>query len=111
MRAAVGDRLAVIAKLNMADGVTGGLWLDESVLVARMLEADGALHAIELTGGSSLENPTLGQDSESAKRHRSRLRGDGEPSPQRRSRTARFPEMFFRPSSRIHSRLVNATDR
>ncbi|HEX9681822.1 MAG TPA: NADH:flavin oxidoreductase [Acidimicrobiales bacterium] len=57
VRDAVGDRLAVIAKLNMADGVPGGLWLDESVEVARMLEADGALHAIELTGGSSLENP------------------------------------------------------
>jgi 2,4-dienoyl-CoA reductase-like NADH-dependent reductase (Old Yellow Enzyme family) len=41
----------------MADGVPGGLWLDESVPVARMLEADGALDAIELTGGSSLENP------------------------------------------------------
>ncbi len=54
---AVGDRLAVLAKLNMADGVPGGLWLDESVDVARMLEADGALDAIELTGGSSLQNP------------------------------------------------------
>ena len=57
VRAAVGDRLAVIAKLNMADGVSCGLWLDESVQVARMLEADRALDAIELTGGSSLENP------------------------------------------------------
>ena len=47
----------MLAKLNMADGVPGGLWLDESVEVARMLEADGALDAIELTGGSSLENP------------------------------------------------------
>jgi 2,4-dienoyl-CoA reductase-like NADH-dependent reductase (Old Yellow Enzyme family) len=57
VREAVGDRLAVIAKLNMTDGVPGGLWLDESVEVARMLEHDGALDAIELTGGSSLENP------------------------------------------------------
>jgi 2,4-dienoyl-CoA reductase-like NADH-dependent reductase (Old Yellow Enzyme family) len=57
VRAAVGDRLAVTAKLNMADGVPGGLWLDESVQVARFLELDGALDAIELTGGSSLENP------------------------------------------------------
>src|SRR5215204_1067427 len=57
VRDAVGDRLAVLAKLNMADGVPGGLWLDESVEVARMLEADGALDAIELTGGSSLQNP------------------------------------------------------
>ena len=45
------------AKLNMADGVDGGLWLDESVEVARLFEADGALDALELTGGSSLANP------------------------------------------------------
>jgi 2,4-dienoyl-CoA reductase-like NADH-dependent reductase (Old Yellow Enzyme family) len=57
VREAAGDRVAVTAKLNMADGVPGGLWLDESVAFARMLEEDGALDAIELTGGSSLENP------------------------------------------------------
>jgi 2,4-dienoyl-CoA reductase-like NADH-dependent reductase (Old Yellow Enzyme family) len=57
VREAVGPRLAVLAKLNMADGVPGGFWVDESVAFARMLEADGALDAIELTGGSSLENP------------------------------------------------------
>jgi 2,4-dienoyl-CoA reductase-like NADH-dependent reductase (Old Yellow Enzyme family) len=57
VRDAAGDRVAVTAKLNMADGVPGGLWLDESVAFARMLEEDGALDAIELTGGSSLENP------------------------------------------------------
>jgi 4,4'-dithiodibutanoate disulfide reductase len=56
VRAAVGDRLAVTAKLGMADGVPGGLWLDESLQIAQALEADGALDAIELTGGSSLEN-------------------------------------------------------
>ena len=53
----VGDRAAVTAKLNMADGVPGGLWLDDSVEVARLLESDGALDAITLTGGSSLANP------------------------------------------------------
>jgi 2,4-dienoyl-CoA reductase-like NADH-dependent reductase (Old Yellow Enzyme family) len=57
VRDAVGPGLAVTAKLNMADGVPGGLWLDDSVAVARLLEADGALDALELTGGSSLENP------------------------------------------------------
>ena len=57
VRDAVGAKLAVLAKLNMADGVPGGFWVDESVAFARMLEADGALDAIELTGGSSLENP------------------------------------------------------
>ena len=57
VREAVGDRAAVTAKLNMADGVPGGLWLDDSVEVARLLEADGALDALTLTGGSSLANP------------------------------------------------------
>jgi 2,4-dienoyl-CoA reductase-like NADH-dependent reductase (Old Yellow Enzyme family) len=57
VREAVGDRMAVTAKLNMADGVPGGLWLDDSVEVARLLEKDGALDAIELTGGSSVANP------------------------------------------------------
>ena len=57
VRDAVGDRVAVTAKLNMADGVDGGLWLDESVEVATLFEADGTLDALELTGGSSLANP------------------------------------------------------
>jgi 2,4-dienoyl-CoA reductase-like NADH-dependent reductase (Old Yellow Enzyme family) len=57
VRDAVGPQVAVIAKLNMTDGVPGGLWLDESIDVARMLEADGNLDAIEPTGGSSFENP------------------------------------------------------
>ncbi|HWB65805.1 MAG TPA: NADH:flavin oxidoreductase [Mycobacteriales bacterium] len=56
VRDAVGDQVAVTAKLNMSDGVAGGLWLDESLEVARLIEADGVLDAIELTGGSSLEN-------------------------------------------------------
>ncbi len=41
----------------MADGVRGGFWLDESVEFGRMLEADGSLDALTLTGGSSFENP------------------------------------------------------
>jgi 2,4-dienoyl-CoA reductase-like NADH-dependent reductase (Old Yellow Enzyme family) len=57
VREAVGARAAVTAKLNMADGVPGGLWLEDSVEVGRMLEADGALDALTLTGGSSLANP------------------------------------------------------
>lgn len=49
--------MAVIAKLNMTDGVQGGLWVDESIRVAKMLESDGHLDALELTAGSSLQNP------------------------------------------------------
>jgi 2,4-dienoyl-CoA reductase-like NADH-dependent reductase (Old Yellow Enzyme family) len=57
VREAVGDRVAVTAKLNMADGVVGGFWLEESLEFAQMLESDGVLDALELTGGSSLSNP------------------------------------------------------
>jgi 2,4-dienoyl-CoA reductase-like NADH-dependent reductase (Old Yellow Enzyme family) len=57
VRDAAGPKTAVTAKLNMADGVDGGLWLDESVEIASLFESDGALDAIELTGGSSLANP------------------------------------------------------
>lgn len=57
VRDAVGDRAAVIAKLNMRDGVRGGLSVEESLQAARLLETDGALDALELTGGSSFQNP------------------------------------------------------
>ena len=57
VRAAVGDKLAVTAKINMNDGVPGGLKDDESLEFAQMLQADGALDALELTGGSSFANP------------------------------------------------------
>ena len=57
VRAAVGDDVAVIAKLNMVDGYRRGLSLDDSVAAARLLESDGPVDAIELTGGSSLRNP------------------------------------------------------
>jgi 2,4-dienoyl-CoA reductase-like NADH-dependent reductase (Old Yellow Enzyme family) len=57
VRDAVGGVLAITAKLNMDDGVPGGFWLDEAVQVARWLEADGSVDALELTAGSSLLNP------------------------------------------------------
>jgi 4,4'-dithiodibutanoate disulfide reductase len=56
VRKVADGRVAVLAKFNMADGVDGGLWLDESLQFARLLEADGHLDALELTGGSSLLN-------------------------------------------------------
>ena len=56
VREAVGTGVAIIGKLNMADGVAHGLQPDESVEIARLIEADGHLDALELTGGSSLLN-------------------------------------------------------
>jgi 2,4-dienoyl-CoA reductase-like NADH-dependent reductase (Old Yellow Enzyme family) len=54
---AVGDRIAVTAKWEMVDGVRRGLWLDESVEAARLLEADGTVDAMQMTAGGSLANP------------------------------------------------------
>ncbi|MGW0176780.1 NADH:flavin oxidoreductase [Rhodococcus sp. NPDC003322] len=56
VRAAAGDSIAVIAKLNMTDGVPKGLWLNDSIPFAKMLEEDGSVDALELTAGSSLLN-------------------------------------------------------
>ena len=47
------DKVALTAKFNMSDGVRGGLEVDESVEIARLLEKDQTLDALELTGGSS----------------------------------------------------------
>ncbi|NLV79616.1 MAG: NADH:flavin oxidoreductase [Rhodococcus sp.] len=56
VRRAVGDDVAIIAKFNMTDGVPKGLWLDESLPIAKLIESDGHIDAMELTGGSSLLN-------------------------------------------------------
>jgi 2,4-dienoyl-CoA reductase-like NADH-dependent reductase (Old Yellow Enzyme family) len=57
VRDAVGDRIAILAKLNLDDGVRRGLHIDESIQVAQWLESDGSLDALEMTAGSSLLNP------------------------------------------------------
>lgn len=49
--------IAVTAKLNMSDGVRGGIGVEESLQTARWLQDDGGLDALELTAGSSLVNP------------------------------------------------------
>ena len=57
VRDRVGDRVAILAKLNMTDGVRGGISLEESIQTAQWLEADGTVDALEMTAGSSLLNP------------------------------------------------------
>jgi len=57
VREAAGDRIAVTAKFEMDDGVPGGLRPGDSLELARLLEADGTLDALQLTGGGSLANP------------------------------------------------------
>ena len=57
VREAVGDEVAVTAKLSMRDGVRGGLEIEDSIPFAQLLEADGCLDALQLSAGSSLTNP------------------------------------------------------
>jgi 2,4-dienoyl-CoA reductase-like NADH-dependent reductase (Old Yellow Enzyme family) len=57
VRAAVGGRMAVLAKWEMTDGVRRGLTVADSLDAAALLEEDGTVDAFELTGGGSLANP------------------------------------------------------
>jgi 2,4-dienoyl-CoA reductase-like NADH-dependent reductase (Old Yellow Enzyme family) len=50
VRSAVGPSFAVLAKVNLVDGFSGGLELEESIEVARRLEQEG-LDALVLSGG------------------------------------------------------------
>ena len=56
VRDQVGDRMAVTAKLNMTDGIRGGLEVRDSIEIARLLESDGGLDALELSAGGSQAN-------------------------------------------------------
>ena len=57
VRDEVGSEAAVTAKVSLADGFRGGVTTDEGIELALLLEADGALDALQLSGGSSLMNP------------------------------------------------------
>jgi 2,4-dienoyl-CoA reductase-like NADH-dependent reductase (Old Yellow Enzyme family) len=56
VRDAVGDQMAITAKMNMTDGVKSGLQIEESIEFAKIFEREGVLDAIELTGGGSQVN-------------------------------------------------------
>jgi 2,4-dienoyl-CoA reductase-like NADH-dependent reductase (Old Yellow Enzyme family) len=57
VREEVGDAAAVTAKISVSDGFSGGVTTEAGVEFARLLEADGHLDALQLSGGSSLMNP------------------------------------------------------
>ncbi len=57
VREVVGDRIAVIAKLDMDDGLPGSIWIDEALRSTQLLDADATLDALELTQGSSVFKP------------------------------------------------------
>ena len=57
VREEVGDAVAVTAKVSLSDGFRGGVTTDDAVELAPVLESDGTLDALQLSGGSSLMNP------------------------------------------------------
>ena len=50
------NRLAILVKVSMDDGIKGSIWLDESTETVRILDETGAVDAFELTMGSSVYN-------------------------------------------------------
>jgi 2,4-dienoyl-CoA reductase-like NADH-dependent reductase (Old Yellow Enzyme family) len=57
VREAVGRGIAIVAKMNLADGFEGGLTLDESIGVAKALEASGAVDLLVPSGGFTSRTP------------------------------------------------------
>lgn len=57
VRQVAGDQIAVIAKLDMDDGLPGSIWIDEALRTAQLLDSDATLDALELTQGSSVYKP------------------------------------------------------
>lgn len=57
VRQEAGPDVAVWVKLGMSEGHRDGLGVQEACQVARLLEAQGGVDALELTAGSSLLNP------------------------------------------------------
>jgi 2,4-dienoyl-CoA reductase-like NADH-dependent reductase (Old Yellow Enzyme family) len=53
---ASGGRIAVLVKMNLSDGFSGGQTLEEAIEIARTLERDGA-HALVLSGGFVSRSP------------------------------------------------------
>jgi 2,4-dienoyl-CoA reductase-like NADH-dependent reductase (Old Yellow Enzyme family) len=57
VREEVGDAVALTAKISLSDGFKGGVTTDAGLEYAQLLESDGTLDALQLSGGSSLMNP------------------------------------------------------
>jgi 2,4-dienoyl-CoA reductase-like NADH-dependent reductase (Old Yellow Enzyme family) len=57
VREEVGDACAVTAKISVSDGFKGGVTTQAGLEFAQLLEADGHLDGLQLSGGSSLMNP------------------------------------------------------
>jgi 2,4-dienoyl-CoA reductase-like NADH-dependent reductase (Old Yellow Enzyme family) len=56
VRAAVGDRMAVLAKINLFDAAKNGATVEDAIVTARILEA-GGVDMLVLSGGRNIESP------------------------------------------------------
>lgn len=56
VKQSVGDKLAIIAKINLFDGVKGGATVDDAIVTAKALERAGA-DMLVLSGGRNVEAP------------------------------------------------------
>jgi 2,4-dienoyl-CoA reductase-like NADH-dependent reductase (Old Yellow Enzyme family) len=57
VRQGAGPSVAVYPKLNMLDGFAGGLTLADGVAMAELIEQDGHVDALQLTGGHTTRSP------------------------------------------------------
>ncbi|MCW2797948.1 NADH:flavin oxidoreductase [Nocardioides sp.] len=57
VRDEIGSDAAITAKVSLSDGFKGGVTTDAGLEFAHLLEADGTLDALQMSGGSSLMNP------------------------------------------------------
>jgi 2,4-dienoyl-CoA reductase-like NADH-dependent reductase (Old Yellow Enzyme family) len=55
VKRAVGDRIAVLAKINLFDGAKGGATVEDGIVTAKALEAAGA-DMLVLSGGRNIES-------------------------------------------------------
>lgn len=55
VKEAVGDRVAILAKINVADGVRRGADVEDAIVIARVLEEAGA-DMLVLSGGRNVES-------------------------------------------------------
>ncbi|HQR03120.1 MAG: NADH:flavin oxidoreductase [Proteobacteria bacterium] len=55
VKAAVGSDMAVVAKINVSDGVKGGATVEDGIVTAKVLEAAGA-DMLVLSGGRNVES-------------------------------------------------------
>ncbi len=109
----VGGRIAIWPKLNMDDGFRGGMTIEDGLTVARMIDEDGTVDAIQLTGGHTTRSPMYLMRGDAPRK----AMFEDDPNVVRRTimrlgaplfiRDIPFEEAFFRPKAELFRRAVN----